>query len=425
MLTRKSFTLFIVLLLALFGVACTTTEEGSAVIEPPLAEAAVVDPVLDPAELTSAFYEWYMAYTQTGNPLIDKAYHDSPYLSPALVAEVDALLASFEGGGYDPFLCAQDRPGTWRTGAVDYHNGHASVPFIQVWNPDSDFEMERELTVHLVGDDSGWLIREIVCPLPPEPEAKTPEQVVAAFYDWYLIYTEHVGNPLVDKAYHDSPDLSPDLVAEVDALLASFEGGGYDPFLCAQDRPGTWRTGAVDYHNGQASVPFIQVWNPDSDFEMERELTVYLVGDDSGWLIREIVCPLPPEPEAKTPEQVVAAFYDWYLIYTEHVGNPLVDKAYHDSPDLSPDLVAEVDALLASFEGGGYDPFLCAQDRPGTWRTGAVDYHNGQASVPFIQVWNPDSDFEMERELTVYLVGDDSGWLIREIVCPLPPEPEA
>jgi hypothetical protein len=171
MLTRKSFTLFIVLLLALFGVACTTTEECSAVIEPPLAEAAVVDPVVDPAELTSAFYEWYMAYTQTGNPLVDKAYHDSPYLSPALVAEVDALLASFEGGGYDPFLCAQDRSGTWRTGAVDYHNGQASVPFIQVWNPDSDFEMERERTVYLVGDDSGWLIREIVCPLPPEPEA--------------------------------------------------------------------------------------------------------------------------------------------------------------------------------------------------------------------------------------------------------------
>jgi hypothetical protein len=188
MLTRKSLTLFIVLLLALLGAACTATEQGSAVIEPPLAETAVVEPVLDPAKLTSAFYEWYMAYTQTGNPLVDKAYQDSPYLSPALVGEVDALLASAEGGGYDPFVCAQDIPGAWHTGAVDYHNGLASVPLIQVWNPDSAYEMERELTVHLVGDDSGWLIREIVCPPPPEPEAKTPKQVVAAFYDWYLVY---------------------------------------------------------------------------------------------------------------------------------------------------------------------------------------------------------------------------------------------
>jgi hypothetical protein len=190
MLTRKSLTLFIVLLLALFGAACTMTEEGSAVIEPPLAETAVAEPVLDPADLTSAFYEWYLAYTQTGNPLVDKAYHDSPYLSPALVAEVDAILASFEGGGYDPFLCAQDIPGAlevagsweaWREeGGIE--RGEAAVNVSQIWNPGSDFESVRDLTVHLVTVDGRWLINEIVCPTPAEAYPQTPDAVVMAFY---------------------------------------------------------------------------------------------------------------------------------------------------------------------------------------------------------------------------------------------------
>jgi hypothetical protein len=356
MLTRKSLTLFIVLLLALLGVACTATEQGSVVLEPPLAETAVAEPVLDPAELTIAFYEWYMAYTQTGNPLVDKTYQDNPYLSPALVGEVDTLLASAEGGGYDPFLCAQDIPGAWRTGAVSYHNGQASVPLIQVWNPDSDYEMERELTVHLVGDDSGWLIRDIVCPPPPEAEAKTPEQVVAAFYDWYLVYAEHVGNPLADKAYHDSPYLTADLVQHMDEVIAGFDRGGYDPFLCAQDVPDSVTLDGV-FMNYQTPGVLVRTSFDGHYFTVDLRLM-----DDDLWQISNVTC-------GGTPDGAAKAFYTWYMGYigdpaTDQFRNPLVDGAYRDSGFLTAEFIDKVDEIIAGFNGGGYDPFLLAQTLP-------------------------------------------------------------
>lgn len=80
-------------------------------------------------------------------------------------------------------------------------------------------------------------------------------------------------------------------------------------------------------------------------------------------LPQEDVAP-PPHPEgeeAADPGAVVDAFYTWYLDYG---GNVLVDKAYHNAPEVSLALAQDVDALLASFDKGGYDPFLCAQDLP-------------------------------------------------------------
>jgi hypothetical protein len=73
----------------------------------------------------------------------------------------------------------------------------------------------------------------------------------------------------------------------------------------------------------------------------------------------------PPQPageDVADPGAVVAAFYAWYLDYD---GNVLADRAYHAAPEVSADLAQDVDALLASFDKGGYDPFLCAQDVPG------------------------------------------------------------
>lgn len=65
-----------------------------------------------------------------------------------------------------------------------------------------------------------------------------------------------------------------------------------------------------------------------------------------------------------TPQQTVQAFYDWYLDYSQTKGNVIVDKAYHDSPYLTQEYVQSVDDLIASFDKGGFDPFLQAQDIP-------------------------------------------------------------
>lgn len=114
-----------------------------------------------PVETVEAFYTWYLDYIQPGtdqmrNPLVDRAYRDSPYLSASMIAGVDALLESFEqqmGGGYDPFLLAQDFPQEIQAqpGAQE-----DTVIVRQLFG-----ESWRELQVSLVQQDGVWLIDEI------------------------------------------------------------------------------------------------------------------------------------------------------------------------------------------------------------------------------------------------------------------------
>jgi len=95
--------------------------------------------------------------------------------------------------------------------------------------------------------------------------------------------------------------------------------------------------------------------------------------------------------EALTPEpaDVVESFYGWYLDnagYDAESGtmrNPLADGSYALREELSPALVEEVDALLASFhEGGaGYDPFLCAQDIPAEFAVSTFSISESAAEV--------------------------------------------
>ena len=71
------------------------------------------------------------------------------------------------------------------------------------------------------------------------------------------------------------------------------------------------------------------------------------------------------EAAAVAPEQVVERFYDGYLGYP---GNVLVDGAYRSSEYLAEEFVQKVDKIIASFEKGGYDPFLYTQSVPGSVR---------------------------------------------------------
>jgi hypothetical protein len=73
-------------------------------------------------------------------------------------------------------------------------------------------------------------------------------------------------------------------------------------------------------------------------------------------------CSSAPEPAAAspsdmTPEEIVMSFYDGYIAYP---GNPLVDEAYRSSEYLTEEFVQKVDGIIASFDHGGYDPFLCS-----------------------------------------------------------------
>jgi hypothetical protein len=125
--------------------------------------------------------------------------------------------------------------------------------------------------------------------------AMTPEQIVAEFYDWYFSYMGdpacgEMRNPVADGAYRDSKHLSPQLVERVDGIVASFDRGGYDPFLCAQDRP-QHITVEPAYISGQHASVVV-----DTSFEGHL-FTVELESVDGQWRISNIVCGIP-EPLA-------------------------------------------------------------------------------------------------------------------------------
>jgi len=127
---------------------------------------------------------------------------------------------------------------------------------------------------------------------PLDTAASSPEDTVRAFYDWY---TDYIGdraaprNPMVDRAYRDSPYLTDDFEARTDALLDGFMGGGFDPFVCAQDVPTSFDLDPAVTSNGAAAVTVHTEWTGHS-FE------VRLVDVDGGWLIDDVVC-RSPEPQ--------------------------------------------------------------------------------------------------------------------------------
>jgi hypothetical protein len=115
-----------------------------------------------------------------------------------------------------------------------------------------------------------------------------------------------------------------------------------------------------------------------------------------------------------SPERVVEDFFRWYVTYP---GSPLADEAYHTRDDLTAACVRRVDETVASFERGGYDPFLCAQDRPGAFAVEEAEIAGGNAHVIVELVWNPETPYEFTRDLGVNLEWVEGQWRIAEIVC--------
>ncbi len=102
--------------------------------------------------------------------------------------------------------------------------------------------------------------------------------------------------------------------------------------------------------------------------------TLFLLKDKAFWMLGCCLlailnaCSLslpnasPRDPMIMTPEEVVESFYNWYMQYP---GNPMVERAYRQSPFLTDQWIQQVDEALNSFQGqSGFDPFLCAQDIP-------------------------------------------------------------
>jgi hypothetical protein len=299
MIKHKLITTLCLVIAILILVGCTIPPQETATppvaltTVPPASESAAGEAlpasrpaasVASPAKTTAAFYTWYLDYVGAldsetrRNPLVDGAYRASPYLTQSFVGHIDQLLAEMreqDRGGYDPFLCAQDVPMEMTPAVTFVRNDMASVVV------HSSFP-NHVLTVDLQPEGEGWLISNITC-------AGDPVGVALAFYTWYLGYigdrsAGDFRNPLVDQAYHGHPLLSEDLVQEVDAVLAGFDRGGYDPFLLAQDIPQNFSvdpgvvdgTAVVHLQFGPSSVRHLLVTMDDS----RRKITTIV--EDAG-----------------------------------------------------------------------------------------------------------------------------------------------
>jgi hypothetical protein len=242
-----------------------------------------VEPAGGPEEVALAFYAWYLDYfgdpgsDNFHNPVSEKAYHDSPYLTPSFIDHVDEIVASFQDrAAYDPFLCAQDIPLEVTPTRTFYHGEQASI-VMRTNFPD------HFITLDLQKVGEAWQISNITCLSSPEGAAK-------AFYTWYLAYignpaTDQFRNPLVDKAYQDSGMLSAEFIKELDELTAG--GIPADPILMAQDIPQDF---SVDpgFEAGTAIV-HLQFGT-----ETVRHLKVSMVQELGHWKIDAITeAPLP------------------------------------------------------------------------------------------------------------------------------------
>ena len=115
-----------------------------------------------PEQVVTGFYDWYLGYIgereNMRNPLVERAYRDSEYLSDAFIHQVDAVLDSFDKSAYDPFLLAQDIPERITVGENVLSGDKARVIVHMFWggNPTPS---ERTVTVKL--NDGQWEIVDI------------------------------------------------------------------------------------------------------------------------------------------------------------------------------------------------------------------------------------------------------------------------
>lgn len=418
----------IIILFAL--VACRPVQET--LVAPAESEAVAAGTVTltepsvysDPVATTTAFYDWYLAYNdpeQGRNALVDAAYRESEYLSRQLIETVDAQLKQMEeeygGAGFDPFLRAQALPQGFTVEAWEMGAEEACVVVHQQFG-----ETTHDLTVDLVLENGAWKMDKIRAASP-----MTPEGVVTLFLTDYLeqARASMQGGPagmLQTRAYRENELLSPTFVAKVNEILAEAGGAAYDPFLLAQDLPHAINVGepVVQGDTVTVNVGRYYAGTPEPTY-----MAVDLVQEDGRWLINDIR-PLfePEESTGISPEAVVEAFYtEWREAVSEAMTgggeSPLGSGAYHDSAYVSSDFAAEVDATVAGFEGGGYDPFLCAQDVPSELVVdGAIYTTSGARAAAHSSFANHAFVVELEP-------GGDDGWQITNVICPGTPQSNA
>lgn len=288
--------------------------------------------------VVESFYSWILNYTgydeETGefrNPLVDGSYAEREELSPALIAEVEAMLPEIH---HDPFLCAQDVPASAMFEQVG--EGEVLVSLYFAWNP-------RAHTLVAEVNDEGQIDR-INC-----MESVTARGTVESFYAAY-----REDRSVLD----DSPLVTDTLKAQIRNTEQPLGGG--DLVVCAQDRPDSVYVIDVMVAQDRAQMMVLPYFSGSGTGD---SLTVDLVKGDR-WQIDAIACEV-------LPETIATYLYNEFIstMRFDTVNGiertPIID--WYPNPwamHISETLLDELRDTYASDQPRHADPFLCAQNLP-------------------------------------------------------------
>lgn len=133
-------------------------------------------------------------------------------------------------------------------------------------------------------------------------DQKDPGLVVLNFYEQWV---EYEGNPVSDRIYQDHPAISSEFSEELDRLLDSFEGGAFDPVLCAQEKPSSVKIKDIKEIGDRAQLTLTADF-----FGVEKDLNINLEKTDRTWWITDITCPASnTTPSKTTPWQEIVEDY--------------------------------------------------------------------------------------------------------------------
>lgn len=246
-----------------------------------------------PAGVVDAYYTWYLGYVQPdaqgniANPLTDRAYGFSPYLTERLIAEIDEMVSSSEILAADPFLLAQDVPSSFAVEEISATESDATV-LLRGWfagNPES-----HDVLVTLTRGVDFWQIDRISADIPPEV-------VAARFYNGYIAYRRYDieqgsgRRPLVDWASGLEESLGDDVREMLTGVFASGDALMVDPVLCAQDLPLRVDAVVVEGTDARAVVRMDALYPAGEGVYDHFPLTIVdLTQVDGRWHVTGIAC---------------------------------------------------------------------------------------------------------------------------------------
>jgi hypothetical protein len=137
----------------------------------------------------------------------------------------------------------------------------------------------------------------------------------------------------------------------------------------------------------------------------KKSLLIWICLLTFAWLVSACGGNQPAAAESQGPEQVVEAYYNWFL--SDREAGP---KDMRNPTFLSQDFIQEIDTAFAQADlGGPVISMVCAQDFPEHVMLGAATVNGDQAVVPLQTSFGSDMEIELQRS--------DGQWLISGARC--------